>query len=51
MQAEVVKGDSSNISEIMMKYFQHLQVLLLIVRGQLNSVFRISSHQNYILAW
>jgi hypothetical protein len=26
-------------------------VLLLIVRGQLNSVFRISSHQNYILAW
>jgi hypothetical protein len=36
MQAEVVKGDSSNMSEIMMKCFQHLQVLLLIVRGQLN---------------
>jgi hypothetical protein len=51
MQAEVVKGDSSNMSEIMMTCFQHLQVLLLIVRRQLNSVFCISCHQNYVLAW
>jgi hypothetical protein len=39
MQAEVVKGDSSNMSEIMMTCFQHLQVLLLIVKRTIEFSF------------